>query len=126
MGPSLADCSPDGSALVAAEIVHDHDVAGVQSGHQRILDVGAEHNTVDRPVEEDGSCDAVLSKCCQEGQGLPFAKGRLGEKPLTASTAPTARCHVSLSPGSSRPEELHPRPLTERCVNLSIHTALIK
>ena len=99
MGLSLADCSPDGSALVAAEIVHDHDVAGVQSGHQRILDVGAELNTVDRPVEEDGSCDAVLSKCCQEGQGLPFAKGRLGEKPLTASTAPTARCHVSLSPG---------------------------
>ena len=27
---------------------------------------------------------------------------------------------------SSRPRELHPQPLTERCVNLSIHTALIK
>jgi hypothetical protein len=27
---------------------------------------------------------------------------------------------------ASRPEELHPRPLTERCVNLSIHTAPIK
>jgi len=28
--------------------------------------------------------------------------------------------------GASRPEELHPRPLTERCVNLSSHTAPIK
>jgi hypothetical protein len=28
--------------------------------------------------------------------------------------------------GLSRPEELHLRPLTERCVNLSIHTAPIK
>lgn len=27
---------------------------------------------------------------------------------------------------ASRPEELHLRPLTERCVNLSIHTAPIK
>src|SRR6516165_4659208 len=27
---------------------------------------------------------------------------------------------------ASRPREFHPRPLSERCVNLSIHTAPIK
>jgi hypothetical protein len=33
---------------------------------------------------------------------------------------------VCLRHTASRPEEFHPRPLTERCVNLSTHTAPIK
>ncbi len=33
---------------------------------------------------------------------------------------------VALRPRVSRPEDFHPRPLAERCVNLSIHTAPIR
>jgi hypothetical protein len=99
VGAGLADRCPDGSALVAAEVVHDHDVARMQSGHQGIFDIGTELNAVDRAIEEDGSCDAVLSKCCQEGQRSPLAEGRLGEKSLPASTPPTGRRHVGLGPG---------------------------
>jgi hypothetical protein len=46
---------------VAAEVVHGHYVAGMQSGHQGILNIGTELDAVDRPIEEDGSFDAVPS-----------------------------------------------------------------
>jgi len=61
MGPGLADRCPDRLAFVAAEVVHDYDVARMQSGYQGILDIGTELNAIDRPIEEDGSLDAVLS-----------------------------------------------------------------
>ena len=34
--------------------------------------------------------------------------------------------HLGIGGWVSRPEEFHPRPLAERCVNLSIHTAPIR
>jgi len=61
MVPGFADRFPDRLAFVAAEVVHDDDVARLQSGHQGTLDIGTEFNAVDRPIEEDGSLDAVLS-----------------------------------------------------------------
>ena len=36
---------------MAAEIVHDHDVAGLQYRHELLLDISAEGLAVDRPVE---------------------------------------------------------------------------
>jgi len=36
------------------------------------------------------------------------------------------RMPTGYQPRVSRPEEFHPRPLAERCVNLSIHTAPIR
>jgi hypothetical protein len=40
-----------GFAFVAAEIVHDHDIAGAKRGGEDLLDIGREALTVDRTVE---------------------------------------------------------------------------
>ncbi len=45
--------------FMAAEIIHDNDVAGRQGRHQHLLDVGRKVSAVDRPVEDAGGVDAV-------------------------------------------------------------------
>ena len=44
----------DAGDLVAAEIVEDDDVAGVQRRRHRLVDPGFECRAVDRPVEHAG------------------------------------------------------------------------
>src|SRR6516165_12736569 len=51
LGAGRADERPYGLALVAAEIVHDDDVAGAKRGYQDPLDIGSKALAVDRPVE---------------------------------------------------------------------------
>jgi len=48
------------------------------------------------------------------------------DQALTARTTPGKPHHIGIGGGVSRLEEFHPRPLAERCVNLSIHTAPIR
>src|SRR5579863_665830 len=40
LGPGGADGAADRFALVAAEVVHDHQVARLQGGGERLLDIG--------------------------------------------------------------------------------------
>ncbi len=57
--PDGADRVADGWALVGAEIVHDHDVAGLQGRHQKLLDIGPEAFAIDRPIENARHGDLV-------------------------------------------------------------------
>lgn len=50
------DCAAVGCALVAAEIVHNHDVAGLPFGNEKLFDIGLERDAVDRPIEDHGPC----------------------------------------------------------------------
>ena len=45
-------------SLMARQIVHNHDVAGADFGHQHLLDIGLEGIAVDRTVEHHRCCDA--------------------------------------------------------------------
>ena len=56
------DCSTHGFPLVAAQIVHDDDVARRQGRHEELLDPGGEELAVDRPVEDAGSVDPVVAR----------------------------------------------------------------
>ncbi len=62
---------------MASEVVHDDDVAGLEGGHELLLDVGAEADAVDRPVEDKGRGELVAAQCREEGHGLPVAMGRV-------------------------------------------------
>ena len=73
LGAGGADRSADRLAFVAAEIVHDDDVAGGQGGQQALLDIGEKADAVDRPVDDAGRLDAVTAQRCQESQGAPAA-----------------------------------------------------
>jgi hypothetical protein len=47
-------------------------------------------------------------------------------QPLAACATAVKPHHLGVGRRVSRPEDFHPWPLAERCVNLSIHTAPIR
>ena len=84
LGAGSADGAADGLALVAAEIVHDDDVAGPERRDEHLLDIGEEALAVDRAVDDAGRVDAVAAQRGQEGQRAPAAVRHLGDQPLAA------------------------------------------
>ena len=84
--------------LVAAEIVHDDDVAGAERRHQKLFDISAKAEPIDRPVEDAGRIDAVAAQGRQEGQSAPASVRHLGDQPGATSTTPVTARHVGLGP----------------------------
>ncbi len=99
LGASGADRLADGVSLVAAEIVHDHEVSGLERGGQGLLDIGAESLAVDRPVDHARRIDPVVAECSEEGERAPAAMGSLGEQLVAARPPAAQRRHVGLGPG---------------------------
>lgn len=84
---------------MAAEVVHDDDVSGLECGNEELLDIGGEELAVDRAVEHAGGIDPVMAQRSQEGQRLPLPEGGLGEE-FAPPSGPTPQwCHVGLGPG---------------------------
>ena len=102
LGAGAADELAHGLAFVAAEIVHDDDVAETQRGHQELLDIGAKAGAVDRPIDNTGRSDAVMAQCRQKGQRPPAAVRHLGDQASTAAAAPAPAGHVGLGPSTRR------------------------
>ena len=96
--PPSPDGGPDGGGLVAAKVVQDDDIAGMQRGDQHLLGKDAEDVRVDRAVEDPGRVDPVMAQRSEEGHGIPVAKPGLGEHAMTALTAASQRSHVGLGP----------------------------
>src|SRR5688572_7856579 len=57
--------------LMAAEIVHDDDVAGLEHRNELLLDIGAEAFAIDRAVEDAGRGEAIAAQRADEGQRPP-------------------------------------------------------
>ena len=98
-GACCADCAAHGLALVAAQVVHDDDVAGFQRRHEHLFDIEQESLAVDRPVDEPRRLDPVVAQGGDEGGGLPIPMRGLRFKPLTAWRPAEERGHVGLGPG---------------------------
>lgn len=84
---------------MAAQIVHNNDVAGCQCWHQELLDIGIEACPVDRTIEHAGCIDTVMAQCGQEGQRLPMTERRSGHQLVAARCPAPDRRHVRLGPG---------------------------
>jgi hypothetical protein len=84
---------------VAAEIVDDDDITGLEHGDEDLLDIGSEALAIDRPVDDAGRVDAIMAECGQEGERSPAAMGRLGDQPLASGRAAVGARHVGLGPG---------------------------
>jgi hypothetical protein len=88
-----------GRRLVAAEIVHDDDIAWVKQRNENLLDIGAEAFAVDRAVEQARCGEAIASQGAEESQRPPVAVWREAPHPL-AFWAPSAQWgHIGLNPG---------------------------
>jgi hypothetical protein len=99
----LGSCGTDelthDSASVAAEIVHDHDIAGTKRRKKDLLDIEAKAIAVDWPLKKLWRLDPVMAQRGQEGHGLPTAVWNLGGKPL-ATRCPSPQCrHIGSGPG---------------------------
>jgi len=74
-------CGPDrgtnGSALVAAEIIQDDDVAWPKRWDENFFDVETEGLAVDRTVENPRSLDAIMA---ESGEEKPFAIANLSSR----------------------------------------------
>ena len=99
----LGACRPDGLAhglaLVAAEVVHDDDIAGRERRHEELLDIGSEELAVDWAIEHARRVDPVMAQRGEEGQRLPRAERGLGDELATALRPTPERGHVGLGPG---------------------------
>jgi hypothetical protein len=111
----------NGLALVAAEIVDDDDVAGLEGWHEDLFDVSAEALAIDRPVDDARRIDAIASQSGKEGQGSPAALRRSGNQ-LTAARRPAAqRRHVGFGP--SLVDEDQPRRVKPVLIRLPPRSA---
>src|ERR1700680_4158442 len=74
----------NGFSLVAAKIVHDHEVARRKHRCQHLLDIGFEAFAVDRTVDHKGRLDAIMPKGGHEGHGFPVAVRNFGHESCSA------------------------------------------
>lgn len=93
-----ADGCADGRRFVAAQMIHDDDVAGRECRHELLFDIGAEAVAVDWPVEDARRGEPLVAQGAEEGQRPPM--GMRGERPqaLTFEAPATQRRHVGLDP----------------------------
>jgi len=67
LGAGGTDQAADGLALMAAEIVHDHDIAVAQGRHEELLYISAKAGAVDRAVDDARRRDPVAAQRRQKG-----------------------------------------------------------
>ena len=84
---------------MAAEIVHDDDVARLELRDENLLNIGAEAFAVDWTVEQARCGETVASQGAEESQRPPVAMRREAPHPL-AFWPPSAQWgHIGLNPG---------------------------
>ena len=93
-----ADRLTDGGAFVAGQIIHDHDVAWCQCGHEELLDPFGEAGSIDRLIENARSIDPVAAQGGDERHSPPVAIGHLGMEPLALGCPTSQRSHIGLGP----------------------------
>ena len=90
---------PHGGPLVAAQIVHNDDIARGERRQQTLFDIGQEAGAVDRAIKDTRSGQPVVAQRRHEGQRLPVAVGPGRSQPLAPGAAAMATGHVGLGPG---------------------------
>ena len=94
-----------GVALVAAEIVHDDDVAGLERRHEELLDIGFEAFAVDRSIKDARCVDPVVPQGREECEGLPMPVRRLTAQALPSRPPAMGTHHVGFCPGLINEDE---------------------
>ena len=98
MGSRLSDGPAGGFAFVTAEIVEDDHVTAGERGDQDFLHIEGEELSIDRPIDDAGSIDAVDPKRRDEGERFPMIVGNAGLEALAARSPAAQRRHVGLHP----------------------------
>jgi hypothetical protein len=89
----------DGGGSVAAQIVHDDDVAGPQGGNELLADIGAKAFAVDRAVEDAGRYEFRATQSAKKDHGAPMIVRDEAAQPFPLWTPAAQRRHIRLDPG---------------------------
>ena len=76
--------------LVGGEIIEDDDIAPAQRGHEDLLDVGAEGDGIDRPIEDGRRGQRRRAEGGDHRVRLPMAARRVITNPGPAQAAGVA------------------------------------
>jgi hypothetical protein len=88
-----------GVALVATEIVHDDDIAGLERRHEELLDIGFEAFAIDRSIKDARRVDPVVPQGGKECECLPMPVRRLSAQALPSRPPAMGADHVGFCPG---------------------------
>ena len=99
LGFGGADGGANGAALMAAEVVHDDNVARREDRDENLLDISAEACAIDRSVDDAGRGEPVATQRRQESEGPPFAEGRFGDEAFASGASAMGARHVGFRPG---------------------------
>src|SRR3979490_740100 len=123
---------------MAAEIVHDDDIAGSKRGDQDLFDIGSEGLAIDWGAEKPRRLDPAVAHCPQERSSLPGTMRALADQTLAARPPASQRGHVGLGPGFVDEDQtlrfdaililspLRPPPCDVRTVALASHYGFFK
>lgn len=98
-GTGCADHLSDGLGFVRAEIVHDDDIAGLEHGHELLLNIGAEALAIDWPIEDARGGQTITPKRTEECQCAPVTMGRKATQAFALRSPAIEWGHVGLDPG---------------------------
>ncbi len=98
-GVGALDRLTDAIDLVAREIVHDDDIARLESGGKNLLGVGLEGGAVHRPVQHHWGGQAAETQTGDEGGGLPMPPGQRCTQTMTMAGTAAKPGHVGLGTG---------------------------
>ena len=81
------------------QIVHHHDVAGLEFGDQKVCHIGAEGIAIHGPVEDHRGGETAEAQAGGEGGGLPVPMRHRGPTALATGRAAVATRHLGRGAG---------------------------
>lgn len=96
-GTSRFDGAGHAGDFVAAQVVGDDEVAGLERWAQELFHVGEKHHSVHRPIGGHGRGQLVVPRSGDEGRGLPVPVGNrrdTASASICSSMAPRRACLV--------------------------------
>ena len=112
LGFGRADGGANGAALMAAEVVHDDNVAWRENREENLLDISEEACAVNRSVDDAGRGEPVATQRRQESERPPFAERRFGDEAFASGASAMGARHVGFRPGlvdEDKPPRIDPR-----------------
>ena len=88
----------DSQSLMARQIVHHHDVARRELGHENLVHIGVEGVSVDRAIEHQRRDHTGEPEAGDEGSGLPMAMRDAGPEPFALRRTAAQTSHVGRRP----------------------------
>ena len=84
---------------MAAEIVEDHGVPGLERGAEELLNPGQEQFPVHRRVDDHRGGQSLVAQGGDKGRGLPIAKGRRTHAAAALGGTAVAARQIGRGPG---------------------------